>query len=869
LLTIAPGYQLLVDPDSVDALRFERLANTGRTALRAGEPPVARERLTAALGLWRGDALAEFDELPALVSEGRRLDRLRLSVLEDRIEAGLAMGLADRVVGEVEELVREHPTRERLWGQLMTALYRVGRQTEALEAFRSARTVLIDEFGVEPSPELAGIHQQILGHDPGLAGTVPDDRAAVRLRAPLIPAQPLVPAQPFIPAQLPFGIPRFAGRTDELARLDDLLAAGLNSAGPSGLAIPVVSGTAGVGKTALAVHWAHRVMSHFPDGQLYADLRGFDRSGVAADPADIIRRFLDALGAPLERIPSDLPAQTGLFRSLLAGKRILLLLDNARDADQVRPLLPGPGGCLAIVTSRDRFTPLIAIEGAEPVALDVLSADQARELMIGRLGPGRVADESPAVDEIVSRCAGLPLALAVATARAVVRPDFPLAVLAAEMSRTADGLDVFHGGDPGTDVRSVFSWSYRTLSGGAARLFQLLGIHPGPDVSLNAAAGLCGLSVSLTWQLLAELLHACLITEHLPGRFTFHDLLRAYAADMAGNDLGETDLREARERVLDLYLHTAGTAAGRLEPQISNAQAIVGEPLDYDGALVWFAAEHRVLLAAIADAAGHGFDGHAWQLARACTSFLHRQNHWRDLATTQNIALGAALRSADRRGQAYALYGLGLADRGLGRLAGARIRMLSALDLFEQEGDRQGEARVHQNLAWIADAQARHDEALHHGLRALALYETDAQEGKQATALSNVGWYYAQIGEHDLALDCCRRALDRQQHVGDRYGQAHTWDSLGYIHRLRGDFGEAIGCYEQALRLFRETGDRYSEAIGLAYLGDVYSSASADEKARRAWRQALDQLDRLGHPDASRVRGKLTSSPVRAVAIAR
>jgi len=850
LLTCPPGYILQADPAMVDSVRFEQLAAAGRRALEAGRPQPALERLTDALGLWRGAALAEFDDMPVLSGEGVRLESLRLTAIEDRNDAALALGLDSRVAAEIEELVRAHPVRERLWGQLMTVLYRSGRQAEALAAFRDARRVLLAEHGVEPSPALVDIQLRILRQDPGLAAVARGSAVAgTGTGAAIVRA----------PAQLPLDARDVVGREAELAILDELLA---RDGSPK--AIPVLSGTAGVGKTTVAVHWAHRVAAEFPDGQLYVNLRGYDAGGIATDPAEAVRGFLDALGVPPHGVPVGLPAQAALYRSLLAGKRVLILLDNARDAEQVRPLLPGGPGCLAVVTSRDQLTPLIAAEGAVPLALGVLSPDRAEDLLTRRLGRSRVQSDPPALEQIITRCAGVPLALAIASARIAVRPDFPLSVFAGELADLG-GLDALHGGDAGTDLRSLFSWSCRTLNPDAVGLFRLLGLHPGPDITEAAAASLGAIPVDRVRRLLADLCRASLLTEHAPGRYTFHDLLRAYAAELADTEEDRDTRNAAMRRVLDHYLHSAHAAESQIGPRMTALRpeppaegVVVLAPGTHREALAWFTAERRVLVSAVGHAYVAGFDWHAWRLAHACTSFLHRRNLWSDLAEIQQTALAAAARTGDVAGRAHALRGLGLADRGTGDFAGARGRLLAALELFGQVADRGGQALSHQSLAWIAGMAGEDRVALEQSEAALRLCRSVDDPAGEAVALNDVGWYHARLGAYEEALACCETALALLRKLGDEYGQAHTWDSLGYIHRHLGRQEDAIACYRKALRLFRRAGDLYSEATGLTYLGDVYEAAGDMRAASETWRRALGALDELGHPDAAGVRSRLS-----------
>jgi len=469
--------------DGTDVREVERLL---RQAPQSPEPAEVARGLHRALNLWRGRPLADVTGVAWLEEQAERLDLLWLRVRQALSEARLAAGEHAQLVPELEQIAADHPLDERVHGQLMLALYRSGRQADALAVYHRLRHTLDEELGIDPGQALRDLETAILRQDPALSAPA----AAATLAAPPAP----------VPAQLPSAVPAFTGRTAELARLDALAGldagaagAGLGPATPATVAICAVSGTAGVGKTALAVHWAHRVAGRFPDAQLYVNLRGFDPAGAALDPGQALRGFLDAFGVPTARIPADLDAQAGLYRSLLAGKRVLVVLDNARSAEQVRPLLPGAPGCLAIVTSRDQLAGLVATEGARPLALDLLTAADARKLLVRRLGADRAVGEPEAVEAIITACARLPLALTIAAARAATSPGFPLAAIAAELQESGSALDPVDGGDLATDVRAVFSWSYHALSAGAARLFRLLGLHPGPDIPITGAASLAGI----------------------------------------------------------------------------------------------------------------------------------------------------------------------------------------------------------------------------------------------------------------------------------------------------------------------------------------------------------------------------------------
>jgi DNA-binding SARP family transcriptional activator/tetratricopeptide (TPR) repeat protein len=858
LLTLSQGYLLQIDPDLVDLHRFHKLVDEARTI---SDPQLRSKHLVAALSLWRGPALA--DTAPDATREQLcvALEESRFAAISDRIDADLAAGRHADLIPELSRLVAEHPFREQMHGQLMLALYRSGRRADALNAYRRARQTLIAEVGLEPGERLRSLEAAIIAEAPHLyAGTASPDAPATRAQTAGPDALGRV-----VPAQLPPDLGSFVGRATYLQRLDDLLpdeAAGARS--PSATTFALIVGSGGVGKTALAAHWAQRVRERFPDGQLYVNLRGFDPGGSVTSAADAVRGFLDALQVPAERIPDGPEAQAGLYRSLLADRRVLVLLDNARDADQVRPLLPGAPGCLVVVTSRNMLTSLIAAEGAYPLRLDLLSFAESLELLTRRLGASRVSVEPKAAEEIISRCARLPLALAIVAARAAANPAFPLAALAGELREARGGLDALDGGDAATQVRTVLSWSYQTLSPDVARLFRLLGLHPGPDIAASAVASLAGIPEPHVRRLLAELTRAHLITEVTPSRYAFHDLLRAYAIELTQSHDPDVDQRAAVHRMLDHYLHTAHTAHRLLSPYrdpitLAPAQPrVTAETLTPGQAMAWFAAEHATLLAAIAQASDSGFDTHSWQLAWTVTTYLDRRGHWHDLAATQRIALGAALRLADRVGQAHAHNGLGAAYTRLTHYGDARTHYEQALDLFSELGDHSGQAHTHRGLAWIFKRQGGHRESLHHAVEALDLYRKADDRAGQATTLNAVGWYHAQLGDYQEALTHCQQALSALKELHDQRGEANTWDSLGYAHHHLGHHEQATTCYQHATDLFRNLGDRYNEADTLSRLGETHHAANDHSTARHTWQLALDILNELGHPDAAQIRMKLT-----------
>ncbi|HEU4423141.1 MAG TPA: BTAD domain-containing putative transcriptional regulator [Pilimelia sp.] len=845
------GYRLELDADQLDLLRFDRLAAQARRAASAGDPRQALRLWAEALRCWRGPVLAGLGaalrQHPAAVAIAGRRAAGTLSYADLAID----LGRYEEAAASLRANVADEPLQEGLHARLMVALAGLGQQAAALTVFAELRTRLADELGVAPGPEIQHAHLRVLRHE------VPAGRNEVTAGGNGVPAGWVAPAQ------LPADVPGFIGRAEAVARLDALLDSH-DRGRTTAVLITAIGGAAGVGKTALAVHWAHRVAGRFGDGQLYVNLRGFDATGSAMHSEEALRGFLTTLGVPAERIPTTLEAQVGLYRSLVANRRFLIVLDNANDAEQVRPLLPGTPGCLALVTSRKQLSGLVAVNGAHPLAVAPLARAEARELLRARLGRRRVDAEPDAVDEIVTRCAGLPLALAIVAARAATRTHFPLAALAAELRDNPGGLDGFDGGDPAADIRAVFSWSYRTVSAAAAKLFRQLGLHPGPDITAPAAASLAGTPVRRVHRLLAELVDASLISEPAPGRYAFHDLLRAYAAEQAHGHESEAGRRAALCRVLDHYLHTADSADLVINPHRERAPVDPPAPgvaperlADSEHAVAWFTAEHAVLLLAVRHAVRAGLDRRAWQLAAVIALYLDRQGRWHDLRATQHAALAAARRDGDVAGQANAHHRLGGAYLELGCLEDAHAHYGQAIDLFGQIGGHVSRAYAHLGIAIVFDRQDRYSDALHHAELALDLYRAAGRRSGAAHALNSIGWYRAELGDHRQAVADCREAIAIQQEIGDPYGESHTWDSLGYAYDNFGDHAEAAACYRRSLDLLQHTGETYYVADTLTRLGDACRATGEPDAARDAWQRALDILTELDHPDAHEVRAKL------------
>ena len=847
------GYQIQVEAGELDLDRFEGLLRDARAAARQGSWPDAASQAAAALALWRGEPLADLNSDLLLAREGPRITELRMQAVETHIEAELQLGGHGEVIGRLHQMAAEHPLRERIHRLLMLALYRDGRQAEALAAYRRVRDILVEELGTDPGPDLQQLHQQILTADPAVA------RSAAAAAISIAPGAATAPPSP-VPRQLPAAVGGFTGRSAELAALTAML----NQARtPGTVVISAIGGTAGVGKTALALHWAHQVADEFGDGQLYVDLRGYD-PGPAVTAAEAIRGFLDALGVPPERIPPDPQAQAGLYRSLISDKRILIVLDNAVDERQVRPLLPASPASLVLVTSRSQLDGLAAADGARLINVDVLSHAEAVHLLTARLGAGRAAAEPAAVDRIANLCACLPLALAVAAARAATRPGFPLAALASELAESAGVLDTLDGSDPATSVRAVFSWSTEQLSPETLRMFRLLGLHPGPDISVMAAASLADCPETLARRLLRELASAHLITERVPGRYAFHDLLQAYAAEQAHGTDSQDERDAAIRRVLDHYLHTSARADVLLDPASQpvvlappRPGAAVGQAADHSEAMTWFESEHQVLLAAITFADSSGFGRYAWQLPWAMASFLRMREHLQDWAATQRTALSAASRLGATAGQALSSRLLAWACILLGEHDEARGLLARSLMLYRLLGDCLGEAWVNYGLCVLADSQGRYADELEYAEQALRLYQAIGNKASEAVAVNSIGWSHGLLGDYEQALVFCRRSLALCAETGYRWLEGNVWDSLGYAEHHLGNYAEAAACYQHALSISQEVGHRSYAGEALSHMGAAYHAAGELAQAREAWQHALAILDGIQHPDADQVRAKL------------
>ncbi|WP_431927606.1 BTAD domain-containing putative transcriptional regulator [Nonomuraea jabiensis] len=841
----AAGYLLRVREEAVDLHRFRALL----ARARASDDGEAARLYGVALGLWRGEPFADLDT-PWLAALRHTLQTEHLSARLDHHDVQLRLGRHAELLPELTVLADRHPLDERLVGQLILALYRNGRQAEALDRYERTRRRLADELGADPGPDLRRLHLRMLGAE-----------------------TTLTPRPAPVPRQLPPPPPSFAGRSRELATLDRTMAAPGNT-----VVISAIGGTGGVGKTWLALHWAHGNLPRFPDGQLYVNLRGFDPSDAPMPPETAVRGFLDALGVDAAAVPVGLEAQAALYRSLVAGKRMLIVLDNARDTDQVTPLLPGSPSCAVLVTSRRQLPGLITGHGARPIPLDAFDPEEARQAITRLLGEERVRAEPDAVADLLDRCGGLPLALGIVAARARMRPGFPLAVLAGQLREDSSRLDLLDAGEQTASLRAVFSWSYRALTPPAARLFRLLGSAFGTDLGGAAAASLAGVTGGEVRALLGELVRAHLVTENVADRFTMHDLLRAYAAEqplpttpawadsaaLDGPGSPSDQRRAATCRLLDHYLHTAHAAALIInrsrqpltldEPQPGTSPE---HPADHDQAMEWFATEHPALMAAVRHAADAGLGTRAWQIGWTLSDYLDRQGRWLDLLAAHSAALAVTRRQADRFGEAQSHAGASRALIRLGRLDDARAYLERAIALFTELGDRDGRTRAHLGLGFVHQKQDRPRAALDQFHQALALHREAGNEAGAALFLNSIGYQLVLLGEYEEAIPYCQEALDLHAKLSYRHGQASAGDSLAYAYHHLGRFAEAAELYRRSIGLFQEVGDRWHEADTTVHLGEMYDAAGDRAAALDTFRRALELLEQLNHPDADRLRARL------------
>lgn len=830
----AGGYKLVADAMSIDMHRFGVLVSQAGGSNDVG----AVALLEQALGLWRGDLLAHLDT-PWINSIRLTLAARRHAAQLDLADAQLRLGHHAAVIAGLSEQVSAHPLDERMAGQYITALYRGGRQADALGHYRQIRQRLVDELGTEPGAALRHLHQEILRFEPALS---------------VKSGSPLRTTLPEVPRQLPADVTGFIGRGRYLAKLDLLLPGSAGDpedqegvgARPAAVVIFAVSGTAGVGKTALAVHWAHQAAGRFPDGQLYVNLRGYDPERPLT-PGEALGCFLRALGVEGRDIPSDAAECAAQFRSLLAGRRMLLLLDNAKDAEQVRLLLPGNPACVTLVTSRSSLTGLVARDGAVRLDLDLLPAGEAVNLLRALIGH-RADAESGLLALLAEQCARLPLALRVAAELANSRPAIPLADLVAELSDEQRRLDLLEAGeDPRTAVRVVFSWSCRQLDSGTLQVFRLAGLHHGPDIDPHAVAALAGCPLRQASQALDRLARVHLVYSVTPGRYGMHDLLRAYALELAIVQVSEPERREAMTRLLGYQLYAASSAMDALFPAEDDQRPPAPQPgtpvpllTEQGPARDWLDANRVSLVAAAEQAAAHGWPGYASRLAAAIFRYLDHGGHYAEATVLHTCAWRAARQAGDRAAEANALIGLGVIDYHQGRFQEAVGRLEQALSLSRAAADRPGEARSLSNLGIAEYYLARYEESIGHLQQAVALFTALGYRVGAARTLGNLGTAEGRLGRHESAIAHLSQALGLHGEAGNRVGEAYALTSLGSIYQQQGIYQQAADHQHRAMAIFRAVGNRRSEARALTTLGDICRLRGNYQQANGYHQQSLE-----------------------------
>ncbi|MCX5065224.1 tetratricopeptide repeat protein [Micromonospora lupini] len=646
-----------------------------------------------------------------------------------------------------------------------------------------------------------------------------------------------------VPRQLPAPPALFIGRADELRLLD--AAVGQPDPLSRTVLISAVGGAGGIGKTSLVLQWAHMHADQFPDGQLYADLRGFGPEPTPLPVAVTLRGFLQALGVPPASVPHPVDAQSALFRSLVARRRMLVLLDNVRDTDHVIPLLPGTPTCTVLITSRHRLRGLTVTHGARTLTLDRLSETEARELLATRLGPARALQHRSALDALVRHCGGLPLALAIVAARAATHPDHPLDGLVRELRDTTVRLDALTTGELRADLRAVFSWSWRALTPQAGKVVDLLGLVPVVDISLPAVASLAGTSTPRAQELLRELEDTALVRQHAPGRFRMHDLVHLYSAQRGRNQQGGED-REAVRRLVDFYLHTACAADRLLDPR--RHPLILGEPApgctpavltDASVAMSWFDAEQERVLESQRLAMQRLWFPQVWQLARTLVTFHARRRQAVEQLAVWRMGLAAAEQGASISARAMAHRYLGQAHSQNGEQEEGLRHLRLAVDRAHEAGDAAELARCHYALGVAADHAGDLRQALLHSREALAEFQDLADTVEIARALNAVGWECAQLERYEEAQDSCTRALTLFRQHGHPDGEADTLHSLGLIAHGTGQQHSALAYYRQALAVYHEVGNTRGEADCLNSLGGLHESLGQYREAHDSWQRLV------------------------------
>jgi DNA-binding SARP family transcriptional activator/tetratricopeptide (TPR) repeat protein len=902
VLVTRPGaYRLQVADGQLDVTRFERLVADGRRALGANAPEQAAASFRGALALWRGQPLADLSDEPFAHAEIARLEELRLGAIEDRNESELALGHHADIVSELQALVALHPLRERPHEQLMIALYRSGRQAEALGVYRAARRNLVEDLGLEPGRALQRLEHAILRHDASL--DLPDRGGAGQAPAPaqgeVLPSligadrrKPLVagpvrvlfeaaargraPAAEVLAARdgappgasaaaatrtLPRDIASFTGREAELAQLTGTVTGA--QAGGEVVGIHAIGGMAGIGKTTFAVHAAHRLAPGFPDGQIFLPLHAHTPGQRPVDPADALASLLLTAGLGAQQIPPGLEARAARWRDYVAGKKILLVLDDAAGHEHVRPLLPGIAGSLVLITSRRRLT---ALEDAAAISLDTLPPGEATALLTRLAGRPDLGSGDDLAGEITRLCGYLPLAIGMLARQLSHHPAWTAASLAADLAAARNRLELMHAEN--LSVAAAFDLSYHDLTGGQQRLFRRLGVHPGPSIDAYAAAALDGVSVEQTRRHLEGLYDQHLLTEPAHGRYRLHDLLREHARALAAAG-DPADCDAAAGRLLDYYLHTALAASRHVAARaLAIGRPPPGRPpawapqLSTPGqAAAWLDAERPNLHAVAGCAAARARPRHAVAIPAAMSGFLRAHGHWDQGTALHQAALTTARQAGDRPGQAGALVELGVLGWLAGNYPAAAASLARALALYRDLGDRLGQAYALNHLGIVQQLTGDYPAAAASLTRALGMFRGLGHRPGQAFALNDLGLVQQLSGDYPAAAASLTQALGMFRDVGDQLGEAYALANLGLVQGLTGDYPGAAANQQQALGMFRDVGNRPGQAGALYDLGFVQQLAGDLAAAVASHQQALELCrglgERLGQAEALNGLGEL------------
>ncbi|RSN34673.1 hypothetical protein DL990_13640 [Amycolatopsis sp. WAC 01416] len=849
VVTDGAHYRVDIAKDRVDAHRFAYAHAEAREASSQGERIAAIAQLQAALGLWRGPALAGLGGR-FIDAAAARLNEQRLEARELLVDLRLESGEADTLISELTELTTANPLRERFNYQLILALYRCRRQSEALALYERTRTRLANELGVDPGPELRDLHQRMLRGDPGLEPPAPS--TAHRRPAPYFDA--------IRPCVLPHDIADFTGRSAEIDRL--LAAEG--SADDTALVITAVDGMAGVGKTTVAVRVAHHLADRYPDGQLFVDLHGYTPGEHPLEIGAALDLLLRSIGLPPEQVPHDVESKVARWRSELAGRRMIIVLDNAANAAQVRALLPGSPGAQAIITSRRRLSTL---EGSTPVPLEPMPENEAIELFRRIAGQDRVDHEPDQLRTVVAQCGRLPLAIRIAASRLRHRPMWTIEYLSSRLANERRRLAELSTADQ--SVRAAFTVSYRHLTDHQRRLYRLLGLHPGSDFDSGAAATLLNAPSQDVEALLEELLDVHLLTQHKPGRYHFHDLVRQHAQEVAEEEESQAERRSAIERLTTHYVELATSA----EKVLGQAKSLL-------------AAEHRNLVAIAGGALAAGLLNQARLLPLTVGPLLLRNGYLDDALDIYAHGLDAAREGGHRAAEATLRCNLGVALLGIGRYEEAERGLREALAIARELGDSDGEAStlrhvgtiyirlgrydeaiatlrtaldaldeaaapfdrasVLANLGVALTKTGRYDEAAEYHLHALGMISGQDNHYAEAMGLLNVGWTYTLIGKLAVARRHLLDALALTRRIGAKEAEARSLYILADCLRRNGDTNEALERGRESLVIARTIRDRDVESQAMNVLGEIHEESSDLESAAECFRHALRLIRESG-----------------------